>query len=497
MQDKLTLDKLESWLWESANILRGRIDSGDYKNYIFGMLFLKRISDVFEEECNRIKEEHGEALMYDEDFHKFLVPDKARWDNIKNTTKDIGAAINKAFEELEQENPKLLEGVLTPIDFNNKERLPDSTLEKLIQHFSKYSLKNKDLEDPDILGRAYEYLINKFADDAGKKGGEFYTPQNVVKLLVEVLDPKPKMRIHDPCCGSGGMLVYSAEHLIEKNQNPSNLTLTGQEINLNTWAICKMNMLLHRLYDAKIVKGDTMENPKFTEGGELKKYDIVIANPMWNQKNWNKADFKEMAYDRFHYGYPPGNSADWAWIQHMLASTNRDGKVGVVLDNGVLFRSRSEGKIRKKVLQNDLIEAVIALPPNLFYNTSSPGCILILNKNKPEDRKNKVIFIYGEEDYEELSNQNKLRKQDIEKIVNTYNNFEDNEKYSRVVDMEEIERNDFNLNVPRYVDTTEPEEEIDVQEVIDELNEIEEKREDVEREMKGFLEELGFDLDNK
>jgi type I restriction enzyme M protein len=454
------------------------------------------MNDVFMENREHIIEEYGEEVVDDPDFYtesKVFIPERARWSAIKEQTEDIGAAINKAFVVLEQEN-SVLEGVLTTVDFNDKDRLPDSVLEKLIQHYTDLKLGNENLEDADLLGRAYEYLIRQFADDAGKKGGEFYTPREVVQLLVRILDPQSGDRVYDPACGSGGMLIYSAEHIRKEDQDRmENISLFGQERNLNTWSIAKMNMFLHDLYDAQIKRGDTFTEPLFLEdGGKLQQFDRVIANPMWNQ-SYAKSDIKEsQAYNRFNYGFPPKNSADWAWVQHMLASANRDGKVGVVLDNGVLFRSRSEGKIRKKVLKEDLIEAVIALPSNLFYNTSSPGCILMLNKNKPAERKDKVIFIYGEEDYEEGSSQNFLREKDLEKILDAYHNFEDIEKYCRVADMEEIERNDFNLNVPRYVDTTEEEEPVDVEEVLTELDQLEKERDEIESEMMSYLKELGY-----
>ncbi len=494
--EKLTLDKLESHLWESANILRGSIDSSDYKNYIFGLLFLKRLSDVFEDEAKKIeKETDSEWLAWeDPDQHTFFVPERARWGHIKEQERDIGATINKAFEALEDNNA-ILESVLVNIDFNDKERLPDNILSRLIAHYSKIRLGHEDLEDPDMLGRAYEYLIRQFADDAGKKGGEFYTPRGVVKLIVEILDPKEGMRIYDPCCGSAGMLIYSAMHLKDENGDPANISLFGQEKNLNTWAIGKMNVLLHDIPDAQIEKGDTMRDPKFlTEDGDLMLFDRVIANPMWNQKEWSK-DYLEKSepYGRFKYGIPSKSSADWAWIQHMLASLNQTGKMGIVLDNGVLFRSGSEGKIRKLVVEDDLVDVVIALPPNLFYNTSSPGTILILNKEKPEERKDKIIFVYAEEQYKEGSAQNFLEDEHIQKILDAINEYSDVERFCRVVGTEEIEKNDFNLNVPRYVDTIGPEEPIDVNEAWGELKAVEQERYEVTTKMEGYLEEIGYE----
>ena len=401
---------------------------------------------------------------------------------------------NKAFVVLEQEN-SVLEGVLTTVDFNDKDRLPDSVLEKLIQHYTDLKLGNENLEDADLLGRAYEYLIRQFADDAGKKGGEFYTPREVVQLLVRILDPQSGDRVYDPACGSGGMLIYSAEHIRKEDQDRmENISLFGQERNLNTWSIAKMNMFLHDLYDAQIKRGDTFVEPLFLEdGGKLQQFDMVIANPMWNQDYDKELLQNKRSYNRFDYGFPRKDRADWIWIQHMLASANKGGQIGVVLDNGSLTRKGSEGKIRKRILRDDLIEVVIALPSNLFYNTNSSGCIIILNKNKPVKRKDKVIFIYGEEGYREGKSQNYLReKEDIGKILNAYSKFEDIEKYCRVADMEEIERNDFNLNVPRYVDITEEEPQVDVEEVFVELEDLEKERDEIKEEMNSYLKELGY-----
>jgi type I restriction enzyme M protein len=494
----IELEDLEGYLWEAADILRGSIDSSDYKNYIFGLLFLKRINDRFEEETEQQVEENDnldkEYVQENKDFHMFYVPERARWDHIQAQERDIGAAINKAFEAIEDENDHIENRVLTSIDFNDKERLPDQVLEELVVHFSKRRFRNEDLEDPDIFGRAYEYLIRKFADDAGKKGGEFYTPREVVRVLVEILNPEPGHRVYDPCCGSGGMLIYSAQHIRENGGSMDAISLYGQEKNLNTWAIGEMNMLLHNLPDAEIAKGDTMRDPKFTKNGALMKFDRVIANPMWNQKKWSKEYIKEnQPFKRMEYGLPPKNSADWAWVQHMLASLNKTGKMGVVMDNGVLFRSRSEGTIRQKILEEDLVEAVIGLPENLFYNTPAEGVILVLNKDKPEKRKNKVQFIYAREDYGSRTNQNFLREKDLNGIVKAYRETEESEKYSRLVDLYEIEENNYNLSISRYINTFDEEEEVNTFKKWKELKAKDEKRERTIEEVENIVEELNYE----
>jgi type I restriction enzyme M protein len=409
----------------------------------------------------------------------------------------------QSLEAVEDENDSIADRVLTSVDFNDKDRLSDATLDELVTHFSKHRYRNADLEDSDIFGRAYEYLIRQFADDAGKKGGEFYTPREVVQLLVECVDPEPGNRVYDPACGSGGMLIYSAEHVRKESGDADNISLYGQEKNLNTWAIGEMNLLLHEMQDAQIAKGDTIREPKFvTEHGELEVFDRVVANPPWNQKSWNKSWVDENEpYNRFPYGLPPSNRGDWAWIQLMLASLNETGKAGIVMDNGVLFRSRSEKKIRRPILQDDIIEAVIALPENLFYNTSSPGCILIFNKDKPAEREGKVLFIYAEDMelresgvkvFEELSNQNQLTQDGIDYLAETYLTGREEDHHSRLVDIDEIEENDWNLNVPRYVDTTDQEEPIDVTKKLQEIDKLAEKRQKTDEELQRYMEVLDY-----
>ena len=491
---RIDLEALKSHLWESANILRGSIDASDYKNYIFGMLFLKRLCDVFDEELDVLQKENHVDLK-DPDNFSFYVPEKAHWSYLKTLTQNLGEAINKANDALEEANPEMLEGVLSTVDFNDKDRLPDVILAALIAHFSNIQLANKDLENPDILGDAYEYLIAQFADDAGKKGGEFYTPKEVVTLLVEILDPKEKMRICDPTCGSGGMLVQSVYHLREGGQNPKNISLFGQERNLGTWAICKMNMLLHGLLSARLEKGDTLRSPKLTvEQGQLMEFDIVIANPPFSLKNWGYEEAQHDPYRRFRFGIPPKGYGDYAFVQHMIATLNRKGRAGVVLPHGVLFRGGAEGKIRRGILEEDLLEAVIGLPSNLFFGASIPACLFIINKSKPKVRKGKVFFLYGANDYLEGKNQNKLRREDIEKVVNAYREYKVIEKYCRPVSLDEIRGNDYNLNITRYIDITEEEEPIDVQAVLKELKELKKERSNVERKMNQYLKELGFQV---
>ncbi len=495
----LSVALLEQYLWSAADILRGSIDSSDYKTYIFGLLFLKRLSDRFEEEAEKLiaKGEPEDVAWTEPDEHQFFVPDRARWGAIQRTANNIGETLNKACAALEEQNPGL-EGVLAGIDYNDERRLGDArnrdtVLARLVQHFSQVSLRNDRMAEPDLLGRAYEYLIEQFADDAGKKGGEFYTPRMVVRLIVELLAPTQGMRICDPTAGSGGMLIECAHFIERRAGNPRNLTLHGQEKNLGTWAICKMNMLLHGLPDARIEKGDTIRDPKLVEEAELLLYDRVIANPPFSLDEWGRDVAESDGYGRFRFGVPPRTKGDLAFVQHMVAVLNAAGRLGVVMPHGVLFRGSAEGKIRQGLLQEDLFEAVIGLAPNLFYGTGIPASILVLNRDKPAERKGKVLFIDASAEFEDGSNQNRLRDQDIEHISKTFHAYADVEKYARVVPLAEIEQNDWNLNISRYVDTSDEEERIDVGEAVRKLRELEQERAAAEATMNRYLAELGYD----
>ena len=497
-EEVLSVAQLEQYLWSAADILRGSIDSSDYKTYIFGLLFLKRLSDRFEEEAQKlIADGVSETVAWtDPDEHQFFVPDRARWGRIQRTASNIGVALNKACAALEEQNAAL-EGVLAGIDYNDERKLGDAknrdtVIARLVQRFSEVSLRNDRMAEPDLLGRAYEYLIEQFADDAGKKGGEFYTPRMVVKLIVELLAPTERMRICDPTAGSGGMLIECAHHIERQGGNLGNLTLHGQEKNLGTWAICKMNMLLHGLPDARIEKGDTIRDPKLVDEGELLLYDRVIANPPFSLDEWGREVAENDGYGRFRFGVPPKTKGDLAFVQHMVAVLNATGRLGVVMPHGVLFRGSAEGKIRQGLLQEDLFEAVIGLAANLFYGTGIPASILVLNRDKPARRKGKVLFIDASGEFEEGSNQNRLRDQDIEHIASAFQAYADVEKYARVVPLAEIAQNDWNLNISRYVDTSEEEERIDVAEAVRKLRELEQERAAAEATMNRYLTELGY-----
>lgn len=500
---RLDLQTLEKKLWDCANVLRGELSSAEYKDYIFGLLFLKRMNDQFDLERKRLIEEYKNQNMDDETieellkeaslYESFFVPKQARWDKLKDLNLNIGPELDKAFKAIEDEpkNSELI-GVLTTANYNDKERVPDSKLNQLLQIFDTMNLSNEGLEKPDILGDAYMYLIKMFADDGGKKGGEFYTPEEVKEVMVRILKPKETDSIYDPTVGSGGFLISSINYVKEQGENYKNLQLYGQEINLSTWAIAKINMLLHDFKGATIWKGDTIRNPQNREGATLMTFDKVIANPPFSLKNWGREVAETNEYNRFNYGVPPKSYGDFAFVEHMIASMNSKGKMATVVPHGVLFRGGAEGRIRKKMLQDDLFEAIIGLPSNLFYGTGIPAAVIVMNKDKHEERKNKILFIEASRGFEKDGNKNKLREEDMKKIVEAYDSFEDIDKYSSLIHLEEIKENDYNLNIARYVDTTEPEPEVDIGKVVGRIAEREEKLAKSKEQINEFLEELGF-----
>lgn len=495
-EGKMNLTQLKQFLWRSADILRGKIDSSDYKKYIFGLLFYKRISDSWDEEYKKVLEEyHDEEIARADHNHRFQVPKDCRWGVIQKQAGGIGHKLNEIFDKLTNANSPKLDKIFDDLDFANKDKFPNETLQRLINHFSQHNFGDNYISS-DLLGDAYEYLIEQFAADAGKKGGEFYTPREVERVIINILKPHEKDHIYDMSVGSGGFLLEAYHHLKEKENEKKarSLYLYGQEINIGTYAIAKINMFLHGLDSADIQRGDTLADPKFLNlDGSLKTFDICVANPPYSIKEWESQIFKSDKYGRVAgYEMPPAKKADYAFVLHMVKSMNENGRAGIVLPHGVLFRGGAEGRIREELIKNDLIEAIIALPAKLFYGTGIPAAIVIFNKNKPESHKNKILIVDAEQDYEEGKNQNRLRKKDIEKMVSAFEGYRDIEKYARVVDIKELAENEFNLNVRRYVENGEDEEVVDVKTVWGEVREIEKDREAIDKKVEGYLKELKY-----
>ena len=495
MGSKLTLPQLESFLWKSADILRGKIDSSDYKKYIFGLLFYKRMSDVWDEEYHAVIKEYDNEDIARADYnHRFQVPKDCRWDKIIERAEGIGQKLNDVFEKLATANSPKLDKIFEDLDFANKDRFPNETLQRLINHFSQYNFGNTYISS-DLLGDAYEYLIKQFAADAGKKGGEFYSPREVEKVIMGILKPHQKDHIYDPTVGSGGFLLEAYDYLKQKSGEKiaKTLYLYGQELNLSTFAIAKINMFLHGLDSADIRRGDTLANPQFlNQQGGLQTFDIVVANPPYSIKDWEYEAFKTKFGRLDGYDAPPDKNADYAFVLHIIKSMNQNGRAGVVLPHGVLFRGGSEGRIREQILKNDLVEAIISMPPKLFYGTGIPVVVFILNKNKPEQKKNKILIVDAEKDFLEGKNQNILRPQDISKIVKAFDGYINIEKYTRIVPISEIAEHDYALNIKQYIDSTEKEEIIDVKKIRAEIKILKKEFAEIDSNIEKYLDELNY-----
>ena len=462
-------------LWEAANILRGPVDAADFKTYIFPLLFFKRISDVYDEEYAIALEESAgdtEFAQFPEN-HRFQIPEGFHWDDVRIRSSNIGHALQKAMRSIEKANPDSLYAIFGDAQWTNKDRLSDELLKDLIEHFSSFNLGNKYCK-ADILGQAYEYLIKKFADLTNKKAGEFYTPRSVVTLMVRILAPAAGESIYDPACGTGGMLL-EALHYVKEHGGDENLMLGklyGQEKNLTTSAIARMNLFLHGAEDFHIERGDTLRLPAFYTGDNIATFDCVIANPPFSLEKWGDDVWINDPYGRNFAGLPPAKSGDFAWVQHMIRSmAYLTGRMAVVLPHGVLFRMSKEGEIRRKLLEMDILDSVIGLGQNIFYGTGLAPCVLVFRDSKPKERRKKVLFIDASKEFKTGRAQNELLPEHVERIHRWYEEYQDVDGVCRVVTLDEIRENDYNLNIPRYVEPLIEEESMSVEQAMKNLKE--------------------------
>lgn len=448
----MTQQALEKYLWGAATALRGTIDAGDYKQYIFPLLFLKRISDVYDEEFEKALKESGGDLEYAAfaEHHRFQIPKNAHWKDIRETSVNVGQTIQKAMRAIEKANPDTLYGIFGDASWTNKDRLSDETLVNLVEHFSQHSLSLANVPD-DQLGNAYEYLIKQFADDSGHTAAEFYTNRTVVKLMTLIMDPQPGESVYDPTCGSGGLLLNCALQLREDGKEYRTLKLYGQEINLLTSAIARMNMFLHGIEEFSIVRGDTLAGPAFLENDELKKFNVILANPPYSIKAWDRKSFEQDPFGRNVWGTPPQGCADYAFQQHIHSSLDPvNGRSITLWPHGILFRD-SEAAIRRKMVESDVVECVIGLGPNLFYNSPMEACLLVTRHNKPKERRGKVLFINAVNQVMQSKSIAFLTVENIGAIFKAYREFEDVAGFCGVVTSEEIMDNKANLAINLYV----------------------------------------------
>tara|TARA_R110000744_G_scaffold12647_3_gene37487 strand:- start:8098 stop:9564 length:1467 start_codon:yes stop_codon:yes gene_type:complete len=486
----MTQQQLEKYLWGAATQLRGTIDAGDYKQYIFPLLFFKRICDVYDEEFEKALEESDGDLEYAAfaEHHHFIVPEGAHWNDVRETTVNVGMALQDAMRAIEKANPETLYGIFGDASWTNKNRLSDETLTNLVEHYSQHKLSLSNIPD-DKLGNAYEYLIKEFADDSGHTAAEFYTNRTVVKLMTMIMDPQPGESVYDPTCGSGGLLLNCALHLKEEGKEYRTLKLYGQEINLITSAIARMNMFMHGIEEFSIVRGDTLARPAFLENDELKKFNVILANPPYSIKAWDQKSFANDPYGRNLWGLPPQGCADYAFQQHIQKSLDEhNGRSISLWPHGVLFRDK-EADLRKKMIEEDLVECVIGLGPNLFYNSPMEACLLITKTNKEESKKGKILFINAVDEVKQEKTMGILEEIHINKIFKAYLDFTNKQNFSVLLTNEEVLVNNGNMSISLYVRTQELSMEtvVNFEEVYDSWNDSSKQ---LKKSMKQFFEIL-------
>ncbi len=452
MSKPITQQELEGYLWGAATLLRGLIDAGEYKQYIFPLLFFKRICDVYDEEYAQALEQSGSDTDYAVfgENHRFQIPDTHHWKKVRETPKDVGLAIQNAMREIEKANPDRLHAIFGDAPWTNKDRLPDKTLRDLLEHFATQNLSLANVPE-DEFGQAYEFLIKRFADDSGHTAAEFYTNRTLVHLMTQLLDPQPGETIYDPTCGTGGMLLSALVEVKRQEGEYRTLKLYGQEINLTTSAIARMNLFLHGVEDFEIIRGDTLAHPKFLEGDRLKTFDVVFANPPYSIKQWNREAFSSDPYGRNTLGTPPQGRADYAFFQHVLSSLNPNtGRCAILFPHGVLFRNE-EREMREKLVASDQLEAVIGLGPNLFYNSPMEACVVVCGTRKSAERRGKILFIDAVGEVVRERAQSFLTEANQQHILSTYRAFADEPGFAKVASLDDVTANTSNLSIPLYV----------------------------------------------
>ena len=493
-ESEISITELQSRLWDAANVLRGPIDSADFKAYIFPLLFFKRISDVWEEEYQGALAESDGDMSYASfaENHRFQIPEGAHWKDVFERTENVGFALASALREIEKANPDTLYGIFGDAQWTNKDRLPDDLMGRLLNQFHRLNLSNANVRE-DLMGQAYEYLIKKFADDSNKAAGEFYTPRAVVRLMINILDPQPRESIYDPACGTGGMLLEAVHHIREQGGEWRNMVIRGQERNLTTQAIARMNMFLHGIEDFDIVRGDTLREPAFSSGDQLEHFDIVLANPPFSLKQWGADRWLADRFDRNVFGVPTDGNGDYAWIMHMMKSLKpKGGRMAVVMPLGVLFRGGREGKIRQQLLQGDYVEAVIELGPNLFYGTGIPACILVIRMEKPEEKKLKVRFVDAAGIFTKGRAQNTLSNEQADEIFELYRSPEDVVGLTRTVDIKEIHDAGYTLKLGQYVQAEVQQDTMTVEDALADLKVKLAAQEQAEAELEALLRKAGY-----